>query len=214
MNGPVQGEFFRRDIETRTPDEQRQFDRTTCRRQIEYLFNSSPFYRRKFTAAGFRDAAAVGDLDDIAALPFTEKDEIRRSQAEHPPLGDHLAAPHESLARVFSTSGTTGDPVYMPVTKADLAMWVEISSRSYFAIGIRPGMTVVSTYNAGPFVAGAALDTLANLGVCHVPVGTGNAARLVRALQLLTPDALMCTPSYALYLAEPTTRSSCAARRV
>ena len=40
----------------------------------------------------------------------------------------------------------------MPLTKADLAMWIEISSRSYFATGIRPGMTVVSTYNAGPFV--------------------------------------------------------------
>jgi phenylacetate-CoA ligase len=104
--------------------------------------------------------------------------------------------------RIFSTSGTTGDPAYMPVTKADLAMWIEISSRSYFATGVRPGMTVISTYNAGPFVAGAALDALANLGVCHVPVGTGNTARLVRALQLIRPEVLLCTPSYAIYLAE------------
>jgi phenylacetate-CoA ligase len=202
VNACAQGDIYRRDIETRTPEEQGQIDRPAYRSQIEYLFAASPFYRRKLTAAGFPDAAAVGDLDGIAALPFTEKDEIRRSQAEHPPLGDHLAAPRDKLARIFSTSGTTGDPVYMPVTRADLAMWIEISSRSYFATGIRPGMTVVSTYNAGPFVAGAALDTLANLGVCHVPVGTGNTARLVRALQLLAPDALMCTPSYAMYLAE------------
>src|SRR5262249_42431061 len=155
---------------------QRQLDRPTYRRQIEYLFAASPFYRGKLTAAGFHDTAAVGDLDDIAVLPFTEKDEIRRSQAEHPPLGNHLAAPRGQLARIFSTSGPTGDPVYMPVTRTDLAMWIEISSRAYFATGIRPGMTVVSTYNAGPFVAGAALDTLVNLGVCHIPVGTGNTA--------------------------------------
>jgi phenylacetate-CoA ligase len=202
MHAPGQSEIYRPDIETRTPEEQRRIDRATYCQQIEYLFSASPFYRRKLTTAGFPDAAAVGDLDGIAALPFTEKDEIRRSQADHPPLGDHLAAPRASIARIFSTSGTTGDPVYMPVSRADLAMWIEISSRSYFATGLRPGMTVVSTYNAGPFVAGAAIDTIANLGLCHVPVGTGNTARLVRALQLIAPDALMCTPSYALYLAE------------
>jgi phenylacetate-CoA ligase len=214
MNTPKQGEIFRPDIETRTPEEQRRIDRATYRRQVEYLFDASPFYRRKLAAAGFHDAAAVGDLDQIAALPFTEKDEIRKSQAEHPPLGDHLAAPRDQLARIFSTSGTTGDPVYMPVTRADLAMWIEISSRAYFATGIRPGMTVISTYNAGPFVAGAALDTLANLGVCHVPVGTGNTARLVRALQLMTPDALLCTPSYAIYLAEHLAERGIAADRL
>jgi phenylacetate-CoA ligase len=214
MNAPGHGEIFRPDIETRTPEEQLQIDRITYRRQIEYLFNFSPFYRRKLTAAGFRDAAAVGDLDGIAELPFTEKDEIRKSQAEHPPFGDHLAAPRDSLVRIFSTSGTTGDPIYMPVSKADLAMWIEISSRSYFATGLRPGMTVVSTYNAGPFVAGAAIDTIANLGLCHVPVGTGNTARLVRALQLIAPDALMCTPSYALYLAEHLSEHGIAADRL
>jgi phenylacetate-CoA ligase len=214
MNAPGQGEIFRPDIETRTPEEQRRIDRAAYRRQIEYLFGASAFYRRKLAAAGFHDAAAVGDLDQIVALPFTEKDEIRRSQSEHPPLGDHLAAPRERLARIFSTSGTTGDPVYMPVTRADLAMWIEISSRSYFATGIRPGMTVVSTYNAGPFVAGAALDTLANLGVCHIPVGTGNTARLARALQLMAPDALLCTPSYAIYLAEYLAERGIAADRL
>lgn len=103
---------------------------------------------------------------------------------------------------MYSTSGTTGDPVYMPVTAADLAMWTEISSRSYYAAGLRPGMKVVSTFNAGPFVAGAALDTMARLGVCHIPIGTGNTARLVKALQLIGVDALLCTPSYAAYLAE------------
>ena len=196
------GEIFRPEVETRPPAEQRDRDRATWRRQIAYLFERSPFYREKLRAAGFPDAASVGELDDIARLPFTEKDEIRRSQAETPPFGAHLAAGPEKLVRIYSTSGTTGDPCYMPVTAADLAMWIEISSRSYYAGGLRPGMRVLSTYNAGPFVAGAALDTLTSLGVCHIPVGTGNTARLVRALQLIRPDALLCTPSYASYLAE------------
>jgi phenylacetate-CoA ligase len=194
--------MLRPEIEARSPAEQRRLDDAAYRRQIDYLFARSPFYRDKLREAGFDSAEAVGGLDGIAALPFTEKDEIRASQAAEPPFGRHLAADPGQLVRVFSTSGTTGDPCYMPVTKADLAGWIENSSRSYHAAGIRAGMRVLTTYNAGPFVAGAALDTMAALGVCHIPVGLGNTARLVRALQLVRPDALMCTPSYAAYLVE------------
>jgi phenylacetate-CoA ligase len=206
--------IFRPDVECRPPEQQRTRDRARYRTQLDYLFAHSAFYRRKLNEAGFADAASCGELDDIQALPFTEKDEIRKSQADHPALGDHLAAPRENLVRIFSTSGTTGDPCYMPLTKNDLAMWTEISSRSYFATGIRAGMTVASTYNAGPFVAGAALETLASLGTCHIPVGTGNTERLIRALQLIGPEALMCTPSYAAYLAEQLAERGIAADRL
>ena len=190
------------EVETRTREEQLAVDRETYRAQIRYLFERSAFYREKLNAAGFPDPDAVGELDDIAALPFTEKDEIRASQAAHPPLGSHLAAPWEDIVRIFSTSGTTGTPCYMPVTAADLARWIEVSSRSYSAGGLRKGHRLVSTYGAGPFAAGAALDAFNNIGVCHIPVGPGNTERLARALQVLSPDALACTPSYALYLIE------------
>ena len=61
---------------------------------------------------------------------------------------------------------------------------------------------MVSTYNAGPFVAGAALGVFDRLGLCHIPVGTGNNERLVAAIELLRPTAAVMTPSYALHLAE------------
>ena len=61
---------------------------------------------------------------------------------------------------------------------------------------------MVTTYNAGPFVAGVTLDAFAKLGLCHIPVGAGNTERLMAAVQLLTPSVLGCTPSYALFLAE------------
>lgn len=194
--------MLRPEVETRSAEQQREMDEALWSAQIAYLFARSPFYRDKLRAAGFADAASAGSLDDLHALPFTEKDEIRRSQAEHPPFGDHLAADPAAIKRVYSTSGTTGDPVYMPVTAEDLAVWGEISSRSYYATGLRAGMKVISTFNAGPFVAGASLDTMTKLGVFHIPVGTGNTARLVKALQLIGADALLCTPSFAAYLAE------------
>ncbi len=196
------GFIFRPEVETRSPGAQAKRDREAYRRQLAYLFANSAFHRDKLGAAGFASPDSVGELDDIARLPFTEKDEIRKSQADAPPLGHHQAAPWDKIVRIYSTSGTTGDPCYMPLTAADLSAWVEISARSYTATGVRRGQRMVTTYNAGPFVAGAALDTFNLLGACHAPVGTGNTERLAKALQKLKADILVCTPSYAQYLGE------------
>ena len=82
------------DVETRAPEEQYRIDREQYRTQIEYLFAKSSFYREKLIAAGFRKPDDVGPLERIDQLPFTEKDDLRRTQAEHPPFGAHLAADH------------------------------------------------------------------------------------------------------------------------
>ena len=76
------------------------------------------------------------------------------------------------------------------------------SSRSYAASGVQPGDRIVSTYNAGPFVAGAALAAFERFGLVHIPVGTGSTERLVRAIETLQPAAVVLTPSYAAHLAE------------
>jgi phenylacetate-CoA ligase len=106
------------------------------------------------------------------------------------------------VVRIYCTSGTTGTPSYIPLTRNDLACQIEISCRSYGASGVRAGQWLVSTYGAGPFVAGLTLDAFQALGLCHVPVGSGNTERLLAAIELLKPDAVALTPSYALHLAE------------
>jgi phenylacetate-CoA ligase len=79
---------------------------------------------------------------------------------------------------------------------------VTASARSYAASGVAAGQRIVSTYNAGPFVAGAALAAFERIGLTHVPVGTGNTERLLLSIQLLEPEAVVLTPSYAAYLLE------------
>lgn len=194
--------MFEPEIEGRTPAQQREVDAALYAKQLEYLFDRSRFYQTKLREAGFAHAAAAGGLDDIRHLPFTEKDELRASRSQQDPIGTHLAAPMEEVVRVFSTSGTTGTPSYIPLTRNDLENWVRTSARSYAAAGVSAGDRIVSTYNAGPFVAGAALDAFNRLGLCHIPVGSGNTERLMAAVQLLRPQILACTPSYALHLSE------------
>lgn len=172
------------------------------RRQIARLFEHSPFYREKLSAAGFVSPQQVGGLDRIAALPFTEKDELRASQAAQPPLGSHAAVAISQAARVYSTSGTSGAPLYIPLTGADVAQWREIGRKTYSRNGLKAGERVVTTFGAGPFVAGASLAAFEAIGVVHIPLGVGNTERVLTALERLQPEAMSCTPSYGLYLSE------------
>ncbi len=104
--------------------------------------------------------------------------------------------------RIYSTSGTTGTPSYIPLTSGDLENWLTTSMRTYAASGIAAGERIVTTFSAGPFVAGAVLAAFERLGLSHVPVGTGNTERLLRAVELLRPEAVALTPSYAAYAIE------------
>jgi phenylacetate-CoA ligase len=190
------------DVEARPWAEQLELDDASYRAQLAYLFDRSAFYREKLAAAGFSSAGAAGGLPEIARLPLTEKDEIRATRTAENPIGAHLCAAPSEIVRIYSTSGTTGTPSYVPLTAGDLDNWVTGSARSYAASGIAAGQRIVTTYNAGPFVAGAALAAFDRIGLCHVPVGTGNTERLMQTLELLRPEAAVLTPSYAAHLVE------------
>ena len=185
------------EVEARPWDEQLALDDESYRAQLRYLLERSPFYRAKLAGAD-----PDGGLAELATLPLTQKDELRASRTRENPIGEHLCAERSQLVRIYSTSGTTGTPSYVPLTAGDLDNWVTGSARSYAASGIAAGQRIVSTYDAGPFVAGAALASFERIGLSHIPVGTGHTARLMRAVELLRPEAVVLTPSYAAHLVE------------
>jgi phenylacetate-CoA ligase len=188
--------MFDAEVETRPWEDQLALDDESFRAQLEYLRARSPFYRDRLAGLG-----AVR-LTQIGELPLTEKDELRATRTPDNPIGAHLCADQAELVRIYSTSGTTGTPSYVPLTASDLDNWVTTSARSYAASGVEAGQRIATTYNAGPFVAGAALAAFEQIGLTHIPLGTGNTERLVRTIELLRPEAVVLTPSYAAHLAE------------
>ena len=167
------------------------------RSQLDYLLEHSPFYRDKLAST-----PSPAGLAEIASLPLTEKAELKASATPDNPIGAHLCVPPADIVRIYSTSGTTGTPSYIPLTASDLDNWVTGSARSYAASGAVPGERIVSTYGAGPFVAGAALAAFDRIGLAHIPVGTGNSERLLKAIELLKPEIVALTPSYGAHLLE------------
>jgi phenylacetate-CoA ligase len=194
--------MFEPEIETLSWAEQLERDDASYRSQVAYLFGHSAFYREKLRGVGFASGDDAGGLDDLANLPLTDKGELKATCTPDNPIGTHLCVKPAESVRIYSTSGTSGTPSYVPLTADDLDNWVRGSARSYAASGVKAGERIVSTYNAGPFVAGAALAAFERIGLTHIPVGTGNTERLLRAVELLRPDAVVLTPSYAAHLIE------------
>ena len=157
----------------------------------------TPFYDAALSRAGVTPASVRG-LDDLRRIPFTTKDDLRA----HYPLG-LLAVPRAEVARIHGSSGTTGKPTFVAYTHGDLERWSGLCARFLVAGGLRPDHLVHVAFGYGLFTGGFGLHQgIERVGAGIVPVAGGNTPRQVMLLRDLRPDALVCTPSYALHIAE------------
>jgi phenylacetate-CoA ligase len=178
------------------------------REQLDHVRERSPFYRRKLDTAG----VAPGDirsLDDLRRLPFTEKDELRESQERCPPWGDFACITPKDAVRVFQTSGTTGRPVRVMLSRKD---WLEnfYEQFSYFRCGY--GLTeddvLFVPFNYGLFVAWWGFQmAMERAGLMVIPGGGLGSKDRLRAMLDWGATVVCGTPSYLLYLAETARRN-------
>ncbi|MGD9031920.1 MAG: hypothetical protein PVJ69_08930 [Desulfobacteraceae bacterium] len=195
-------EFLNEQIETMDPEQIRNIQEKKFSKQLDYVWENSGFYRRKFKAHGVEKGDIKG-LEDLPKLPFTEKDELRKSQEEHPPLGTHCAAPMDEIIRIHSSSGTTGVPTFVGITRHDRKVWTDITARSLFTKSVRPSDVVIHAVGLTFFVGGLPVkDAIEHIGAAFVPIGTGASDRVVVTTKRLGGNVLHCTPSYAQYFAE------------
>ncbi len=173
-------------------------------KQMEYLWARSPFYQRKLSAAGLRPGQ-VRSISDLQDIPLTMKQELRDSIRECPPLGLHQAAPRHEVIQVQASSGTTGSPSYVGVTRRDLWVWSEMGARVFYANGFRPGDFCLHAFSMSKgFVGGVpVMQILQYMGVCDLPIGVdAGTERLLRVLADQRPEAIAATPYFAIYLGE------------
>jgi phenylacetate-CoA ligase len=194
--------FFHAHIEQMSVPEQKKIQEANLQKQLQYVFAKSTFYQEKFRQAGITPDD-IKTLDDLKKLPFTTKEELRDSQLKASPFGEYLCADPKDLIRVHSSSGTTGRPTYIGITKHDCDVWRDIVARVYYAEGVRSQSTVVFAMGLSFFVGGLpSKDGIEYIGATFVPIGTGATDRVISSIQNLGADVLSCTPSYAIYLAE------------
>jgi len=156
-----------------------------------------PFYRDALASAGI-GADRIRSADDVRRLPFTVKEDLRRAY----PLG-LLAVPRAEIARIHGSSGTTGKPTIVAYTRQDLDVWASLVARFLVAGGLRPEHLVHVAFGYGLFTGGFGLHAgVEKVGAGLVPAAGGNTPRQVMLIADLGADVLVCTPSYALHIAE------------
>jgi len=156
-----------------------------------------PFYKDKFAELNI-SAHSIKSLDDIRRLPFTTKADLR----DNYPWG-FLAVPREQIARIHGSSGTTGKPTFVAYTAEDRDLWANLCARFLVAGGLRPEHLVHICFGYGLFTGGFGLHYgVEKVGAAVVPVSSGNTPRQIMIMQDLGCNVLVCTPSYALNIAE------------
>jgi phenylacetate-CoA ligase len=165
--------------------------------QIERVYAAVPYYRNKMEEAGVKPSD-IKSLKDLCRLPFTTKEDLRINY----PFG-LFAVPFEQVVRIHASSGTTGKPTVVGYTKRDIDSWAELMARTLSAGGAHQGDVVHNAYGYGLFTGGLGAHYGAErLGAAVIPISGGNTKRQVMIMQDFGSTVLMCTPSYALNLAD------------
>jgi phenylacetate-CoA ligase len=180
-------------IERASRDEIAALQVERLRSTVRHAYENVPFYRSRLAAAGI-DPDDCRSLDDLAALPFTTKEDLR---AAYP--FEMFAVPREQIARIHASSGTTGRATVIGYTKGDLDTWADVVARSIRAAGGRPGDRVHVAYGYGLFTGGLGAHAGAErLGCTVIPVSGGFTERQVQLISDFEPEVIMVTPSYML----------------
>src|SRR5699024_4249209 len=98
-------------------DELRADQLKNLRTTVTTVYENVPFYRKAFDELGVTPVD-ITSLEDIAKLPFTNKQDLR----DNYPFG-MFAVPQEQVARIHASSGTTGLPTVVGYTTGDLDNW-------------------------------------------------------------------------------------------
>ena len=175
------------------------------RKILERVYENSPFYKKKWDAAGIKPED-IRSLEDFEQIPFVTKDEIRQDQMEYPPFGSNLCIPKEQVARVQGTSGTTGKPTAFGISKGDMMRIAEAHARIMWGFGMRPhDLVFIASFFSLYWGSWGALLGCERLGAGSFPFGAGVPGQSDRALEWMKeikPTIFYGTPSYSLYLAE------------
>jgi phenylacetate-CoA ligase len=198
--------YLEPEIERRSRAAMSRWQSARLREQVRHAAAHSPFYRRKFKAAGVK-AEQIRSLGDLVRLPFTTKDELKENQAAKPPWGDVLAVPLAEILRVHLTSATTGRPLAFLDTRDDWHGFYHSYARSLYAYGVRKPDVVMAAFSYGPWIGyWSGFYAAQDLGCLVFPVGGLSTDQRIDVLLNYPITVLGCTPSYALFLAEQAAR--------
>lgn len=199
----MRGPYWNEELETRPWAELERWQAAQIEAALPALRARSPLAARLH--AGVPADLALRDLADLAALPFTTKDDVRAAQessSDAQPFGLNQAAPTADIVQLIASSGTTGRPLYYALTARDVERIGDAIAQSFFTAGLRRD-DIVAHLVGLPMVAGGLpyADGFRRIGATLAWLGGFPTERILREMRALRCTALLATTSFGLHLA-------------
>ena len=183
--------------ETMSREQIREIQLVRLKETVQRVYDNVPHYKSKFDEAGIKPSD-IQSLEDLSKLPFTIKNDLR----DNYPFG-LFAVPKKEVVRFHASSGTTGKPTVVGYTKKDMETWTELIARIVSMAGVTSDDTAQVAFGYGLFTGAFGLHQgLEKVGAAVIPMSSGNTKKQILIMKDFETTALICTPSYALHMAE------------
>jgi phenylacetate-CoA ligase len=196
-----------------TPDDRRrlrQLDRRALAELQLTKFNAlladvlahNAFYQRKLAGCPELVEGQLNSLDQLSKLPQTYKEELQ-PPADEEPFAANLTYPIDRYVRCHQTSGTRGRPLVVLDTADDWRWWIDAWQYVLDSAGVISSDRALLAFSFGPFIGfWSAFDALVARGTLAIPGGGLTSLARIEVIRNASVTTLLCTPSYALRLAE------------
>lgn len=189
--------YWQKEEECRPRKELEKLQLTRLKTTLQRVAANVPFYRSRFQELNL-NPDNLRSLEELRQYPFTLKQDLR----DNYPYG-LFAVPLRDVVRIHSSSGTTGTSTVVGYSRQDITTWANLVARILCYAGLTPNDVIQIAFGYGLFTGGFGLHYGAEqLGASVIPVSAGNTRRQIQIMQDFKTTALVCTPSYALKLAD------------
>ncbi len=189
--------IYDRDTECASREELEALQLSKLQDQVRYTYECVPYYRERMDAAGV-GPDGIRTLEDVRLLPFTDKSALRETY----PYG-LFAVGLDEVREIHASSGTTGKPIVVGYTEADMDVWSDCIARLVQMAGVVPADNAQMAFGYGMFTGGFGLHYgLQKLGCTMIPAGAGNTERHIQMIEDYGTTVLIATPSYAMHICE------------
>ncbi len=186
--------YFEPEQEKMDREELKQLQLEQLQAVLSRVYMHVPFYRKKFDELKI-DPDDFKSLDDLKSLPFTTREDI----LDNYPYG-MFAVPLREVVRIHASSDMSAVVGY---TKNDIKTWSNLVARLLTAGGVTKDDVVQIAYGYSLLTGGFGLHYGAEkIGASVIPISTGNTARQIKIMKDFRTTALVCTPGYAMHIAE------------
>lgn len=159
---------------------------------IHYAIKHAPFYQKHFANHSLEQL----NWEQFRTLPFTTKEDLSQSNR------DFLCVPPNQIAEYVTTSGTSGKPVTLYLTKKDLLRLAKNEKESFELTGAKAGdLFQLMTTIDKQFMAGLAYYLgVQELNAGMIRIGPGVPALQWNSILENKPTILIAVPSFLITL--------------